>query len=114
MTYDLPGLCRVSLLLFTGAGLLTLLLTPKFPLWARLGIAVLPPLGLIVLGNWWISLVIRPCIGDWSGPRLAPAVALLHGYKLYQPPDCGPVNGWIYPPVSALCYLPAAWLGDPT
>jgi hypothetical protein len=114
MTGDLRTLYQYALCLHLGAGLVTLLVTRKYPKWARLGIAVLPSLALIVAWNWWISLAVRSVSTHWSGPRLAPALALVHGYKLYQPPDRGPVSGWIYPPVSALSYLPATIFGDPT
>src|SRR5208337_385935 len=114
MTGDQWTLYQYALCLHLGAGIVTLLVTRKLPLRTRLGVAVLPPLALIVVCNWWISLVIRPVLGDWSGPRLAPALALVRGYRLYQSPERGPVSGWIYPPVSALSYLPATIFGDPT
>ena len=114
MTGDQWTLYQYALCLHLGAGIVTLLVTRKLPLRTRLGVAVLPPLALIVVCNLWISLVIRPVLGDWSGPRLAPALALVRGYRLYQSPERGPVSGWIYPPVSALSYLPATIFGDPT
>src|SRR5271166_7032618 len=104
----------ISLVLLGAAGLATLLFTKKRSMSERLGIGVLPPLASVVVWNWWISLVIAPVSRHWSGPRLAPALSILHGYRVYQPPDRGPVSGWIYPPVSALSYLPAVLLGDPT
>ena len=114
MTGDLRTLYEYTLFLHLGAGLVTLFATKKYPMWMRLGIAALPPLASIAIWNWWISLVVRPVSSHWSGPRLAPVLALVHGYKLYQPPDRGPVIDWIYPPVSALSYLPATIFGDPT
>lgn len=105
---------EISLLVLLAAGLVTLLFTKKYSMSERLGIAVLVPLAFIVVWNWWNSLVVNPISRHWSGPRLAPALSILHGYKLYQPPDRGPVSGWIYPPVSALSYLPATLLRDPT
>ena len=114
MTGDQWTLYQYALFLHLGAGIVTLLVTRKLPLRTRLGVAVLPPLALIVVCNWWISLVICPVFSHWSGPRLAPALALVRGYRLYQSPERGPVSGWIYPPVSALSYLPATIFGDPT
>ena len=44
---------------------------------------------------------------------MLPAMAIRHGYDLYHPADTGPVIGWIYPPGSALAYLPATLINDP-
>lgn len=50
---------------------------------------------------------------DWNGIRLAPAVALLHGYGLYTLPGAGPMLTHIYGPVSPLVYTPAALFPTP-
>lgn len=49
----------------------------------------------------------------WSACRLAPALAWLQGYPLYSPVDHGPINGWLYGPVAAVAWLPAALAGSP-
>ena len=66
------------------------------------------PLGLLaVVGLFvWIKSEVQ---WNWSACRLAPALGLLQGFPLYSPPDHGPINDWNYGPVSALCWLPAAW-----
>jgi hypothetical protein len=43
----------------------------------------------------------------WSAARLAPALGILRGYDLYSGREHGPINGWLYGPVPALCWLPA-------
>jgi hypothetical protein len=49
----------------------------------------------------------------WSAARLAPTLGLVHGYPLYSAPDTGPINGWLYGPVAALAWLPAALADSP-
>lgn len=49
----------------------------------------------------------------WSAARLAAAVRLAQGFPLYSGPDDSLVTGWIYGPVGALAYLPAAFAGEP-
>jgi hypothetical protein len=80
---------------------------------ARVAGCVIPALAVIVACGWWTSLVVKPVYGSWSGARLAPALALRVGYPLYPPVDGGPINGWIYPPVGVLAYLPAKLARDP-
>ena len=50
---------------------------------------------------------------NWSAARLATAVRLVHGFPLYSGTDDAAVNGWIYGPVSALAYAPAAFAREP-
>ncbi len=50
---------------------------------------------------------------DWNNARLAPAVALGYGYKLYYPATSGPVLNHIYTPISALVYYPATLANHP-
>lgn len=49
----------------------------------------------------------------WSACRLAPTIGLLHGYPLYSSADSGAINGWLYGPVAALAWLPAAFASSP-
>lgn len=42
-----------------------------------------------------------------NGVRVAPVIALAHGYSLYPGEAEGPIHGWIYGPVAALWYAPA-------
>ncbi|HEY1794217.1 MAG TPA: hypothetical protein VGG34_14975 [Opitutaceae bacterium] len=65
------------------------------------------PLGVLVLVGLsvWIKSDVQRA---WSAARLAPALGILRGYPLYSPADHGPINGWLYGPVSAILWLPAA------
>jgi hypothetical protein len=73
---------------------------------ARLAAAAgLPAALLAVAGLFvWIKSSVQ---WAWSAARLAPALGILHGFDLYSGRDHGPINGWLYGPISALCWLPA-------
>jgi hypothetical protein len=49
----------------------------------------------------------------WNEVRLACVAGLLDGYSLYATREAGPILSWIYPPIAALPYLPAALLAEP-
>jgi hypothetical protein len=83
---------------------------PRDRLWA----AAVPVLLATLAWHWLVVLVVLPDGGPWSGIRLAPAMSLWYGYRLYEPPDTGLELGWVYPPVGALAYLPVTLIGDPT
>jgi hypothetical protein len=51
---------------------------------------------------------------DWNAARLAPTIALVRGYGLYYGSEAGPVSGFIYGPLGALVFLPAAIAESPT
>lgn len=78
----------------------------------RLAHGVLPPLLGILAAVYWetAALSIR---WVWSACRLAPTIGLFHGYPLYSPAESGPINGWLYGPVAALAWTPAALAGSP-
>jgi hypothetical protein len=50
---------------------------------------------------------------SWSAARLASAVRLARGMDLYAPVGGTAVNDWIYGPVGALAYTPAALASSP-
>lgn len=59
----------------------------------------------------WLSQAADP----WNAARLAPSVALHHGYKLYYPLDTGPVLSTVVGPVAFLAYWPIGFLnGSPS
>src|SRR5262245_26516259 len=95
-----------------GAGAQLYRVSAGRPIWERLGIAVLPFLGCMVVWHWVVNIAFSSMAGFWNGARLAPAMGLVHGYRLYYPATEGPINGWIYGPVSSLAYLPAVLLGN--
>jgi hypothetical protein len=84
------------------------------PVLERLGRASLPLTVWVVAWQWFVDVAVQPVLRLWGGARLAPAAALGRGYDLYHPQDTGPITGWLYPPGSALAYLPAAWIADPS
>ena len=49
----------------------------------------------------------------WSACRLAPTIALFHGYPLYPPEAGGVITDWHYGPVAALAWSPAALADSP-
>ena len=78
-----------------------------------LALAFLPlAVGLAV----WCGLEFaRICaLAPWSDARLAPTIGLWKGWPLYSPADAGPINGWLYGPVAALLWSPAALADTPT
>jgi len=82
------------------------------PIRERLALAALPFLGCTVAWHALVSVAFTSMAGFWNGARLAPAMGLTHGYRLYSPVDKGVVNGWIYGPVAALAYLAAVLVGN--
>jgi hypothetical protein len=51
---------------------------------------------------------------QWTACRLAPAIGLLDGYPLYADAKADPINGWLYGPISPLCWLPAGLASKPS
>jgi len=78
----------------------------------RLALAALPVL-LAALVFVYREAALLNTYWVWSGCRLAPALGWLQGYPLYSPVDAGPVNGWLYGPVAAVAWLPAALARSP-
>jgi hypothetical protein len=79
---------------------------------ARLAEALLPPLlGVLAFVYWETAVLSTRWV--WSACRLAPTLGLFHGYPLYSPADSGPINGWLYGPIAALAWAPAALAGSP-
>ncbi len=76
----------------------------------RLALTSLPITISVVFWQLFVDIAIQPLLQPWGGARLAPAVAITYGYELYLPSGTGPVTGWLYPPGSALAYLPVAWI----
>ncbi len=81
----------------------------------RLALALVAGLGtaLIVLGA--AALWLKQPWDPWNAARLAPAVALHHGYTLYYPLETGPVLSTVVGPMAFLAYWPVGFLrGSPT
>jgi hypothetical protein len=71
---------------------------------ALLAIAYLASAAAVVASSPWFK---------WNELRLSCVAGLLEGYSLYATPESGPILGWIYPPLAALFYLPAALIANP-
>jgi len=72
-----------------------------------------PSLTCVVL-TWCAIGILKSPSSDWNADRLAPAVSLLHGYKLYYGPSHGPVLNTIYTPMSSVVFMPAGLTSSPT
>src|SRR5689334_8172234 len=72
----------------------------------RIGRLALPLALLWVLATS-ISQIARETACYWNDARLAPTIGMTRGYALYYPAEDGPVLNTIYPPLTALSYLPA-------
>jgi hypothetical protein len=71
------------------------------------------PAGAITLALVaWSTFRFLPTM-DWSANRLAASVRLAWGFPLYTPVHGAVINDWMYGPVAALAYTPAALAGDP-
>jgi len=77
-------------------------------LWQALWAAVVV-LAAITVYVEFMGAVNDPASDQW----LASSIAITHGYRLYYPPESGPVMSAIYAPVTALVYLPAALASSP-
>src|SRR4051794_7761683 len=75
---------------------------------------LLAPASLYVLVAVSLMMALHAPQEDWSAGRFSPTYSLLRGYTLYYPADSGPIYNTIYPPMSYLAYLPAAFCDGPT
>ncbi len=111
-----------------GAGLLALALTAlsggvlawswrdAMRTWSTLdrigGLVVVP--GLLAFWSSVVGAVAGAPTLDWNGARLAPTVAIVHGYALYYPEASGPMLSTVYGPLAPFAFLPAALCTTPT
>lgn len=78
----------------------------------RLAVSALPAMLYIAVAAAVLAAVRAP-ENYWNGCRLAPAVGLLYGERIYRPPSSGAVLNTIYPPMAYLPYLPAGLFRRP-
>lgn len=78
----------------------------------RWGIALLPP-SFLCLAGLLGHKILTSIFYNLNWIRLQKTFAMAYGYPLYYGPDSGPVLGTMYPPVSVLAYLPAAYFSSP-
>lgn len=83
--------------------------------WNIVGLAVgaLGCLAILSTALWAVSAVRGAPYVMENDHRLAPSLALLKGYTLYQSRTGGPVLSTIYGPFTAFAYLPSALIHNP-
>lgn len=82
------------------------------PLLERFSLLLLPAVLWLLLAVTGAN-IIKARTNGWNAARLAPAIALWHGYRLYYEPDDGPVSGNIYGPVAAAYFAPSGLASTP-
>lgn len=91
---------------FLGCGVVFL----SFRTWRwedRAGLAILLIVVPVLIGIIFVKTSIWS-FSFFSAARLAPTIALSHGYQLFYGVDAGPVMNTIYGPLAYLVYFPAA------
>lgn len=110
-------------MIFSREPLAILMLLAVFGLWRgrqattqpwpeRFALALLPPLLGLLVAVYWETIALNTR-WVWSACRLAPVIGLFHGFPLYSPEHSGAINGWLYGPVAALAWSPAAFASSP-
>lgn len=75
--------------------------------WAVIGLS-----GGLAAQVWFLTLLLAP-LRAWQSVRLGPLVAVWFGQPLYPDRTEGMLTSWIYGPVSAVWYGPAALMPNP-
>jgi len=70
--------------------------------------------GVIVAAAALLHGVVAVPESDMSASRVVPAVALARGFPLYAGPASGPIIDFMYGPIAALAFLPAALASTPS
>lgn len=78
----------------------------------RWAFAMLPP-AFLCLGALVTHKILTSIYYNLNWIRLQKSFVVAHGFPLYYGPDAGPAVNTIYPPVSILSYLPAAFFPSP-
>jgi hypothetical protein len=110
-----PGLLAIALTALSG-GVLAWTWRDAFRTWSaldRIGALVVVP-GLLAFWSSVVGAVAGAPALDWNGARLAPTIALVHGYALYYPATSGPMLSTVYGPLAPFAFLPAALFTTPT
>jgi hypothetical protein len=82
------------------------------PLFDRFALAILPASAYVVACTAFLNAW-KAVENPWNGARLAPAVGLWYGERLYSGPSSGAVLNTIYPPMAFLPYVPAGLCSRP-
>ena len=78
------------------------------------GLAVLVPMGAVAVLSYLFTRLAHGPHSYWDASRLAPALGLLRGYGLFPTLEEGPILDYMYGPMAALAFLPAALPSTPT
>ena len=76
-------------------------------------LAAAVPIGFIVTLFRYLARNGELRLDHWAAVRYSAAVAMSKGFRLYSGPTEGVITGWIYPPLSAIAYLPATLFHSP-
>jgi hypothetical protein len=76
-------------------------------------LAALVPLAAVAVGDRMLAVVADAAYANWNASRLSPALMLLQGHPLYTTLEAGVINEFLYGPVTALAYVPAALASSP-
>jgi hypothetical protein len=76
--------------------------------WVERAMIVIAVLSLMVGLFLTLARIFSMPMDVWNEARLANSIALLKGYSLYGSPGQGPMEEYLYGPVGATAYLPAA------
>lgn len=81
----------------------------SWEVWQRWLCALLPLMSFLLF-LLYLNHSIHILNNFWNGARLAFSAAILNGYKLYYPPNQGPILGMMYGPLAPLLWMPAMLL----
>lgn len=88
--------------------------TDTWTAWAaKLLWVMIVPAALIAGGAIFGELTRLP-LDDVNALRITAPVQLVHGYSMYALPGGGPITEYLYPPLSALFFAPAALASSPS
>jgi hypothetical protein len=77
-------------------------------------LAMLVPMGAGVVLFYLFERIAQGPLGYWDAPRVAPAIGLVRGYDILPGLNEGPILDFMYGPMSALTYMPAALASTPS
>jgi hypothetical protein len=80
---------------------------------ARMLVVLITSIAAGALAVWFWNAICQFPTVPWNDLRLAPAIALAQGERVFSTSDAGVVSTWVYGPLPLLFYLPAALASSP-